>query len=239
VTRNNRWFFRSVQGRNPTSDNYFDQGELKMLYNLDIQPLIRSAADGEVQCDLARGIDLDGDGKKDLSGVDAVNQLAQGKTVADCPRLLDTLIVHDPTTGGPHWGALDNHTLSPDGFPTRLTFSNYFVSRTGVDGDHRFYVVDIDPRTGTLSYDDAFRDEKTGALGVNFNRRNWPGSPDAGFYKPHSMVWVCPPGICPKGDAALAAPPSPKAKKKSKRAKKRDKARRRAKARHRARARHR
>ena len=221
VSRNNRWFFRSVQGRNAAADNYFDQGSTKLLYNLDIQPLIRSARDGEVQCDLARGIDLDGDGKKDLTGVEAVHRLAQGETVADCPRLLDTLVVHDPTTGGPHWGALDNHSLSADGFPTRLTFSDYFVSRTGVDGDHRFYVVDIDPKTGRLSYDDAFRDEKTGALGVNFNRRNWPGSPDAGFYKPHSMVWVCPPGVCPKGDAPLPEPKAAKKKARKKKAKKR------------------
>jgi hypothetical protein len=53
-----------------------------------------------------------------------------------------------------------------------------------------------------LSYDQSFRDENTGGLGVNFNRRGWPGSPDAGFYKPHSMLWVCPPSICPAGAPA-------------------------------------
>jgi len=104
--------------------------------------------------------------------------------------------VHDPTTGGPHWAALDNQSVDQNGVPWRLTFSDYFVSRTGVDGDHRLYTVDIAPN-GKLSYDNSFRDENTGALGVNFNRRNWPGSPDAGFYKPHSMLWVCPPGVCP------------------------------------------
>ena len=89
--------------------------------------------------------------------------------------------------------------------PWRLTFSNYFVSRTGVDGDHRFYNVDVAP-DGKLSYNESFRDEKTGSLGVNFNRRNWPGNPDAGFYKPHSQLWVCPPGICPDGaDPAVRA----------------------------------
>jgi hypothetical protein len=203
VARNNRWLFRSVQGRVPGADNYFDQGSTKMVYDIDIQPLIRSAQDGEVACDIARGIDTDGDGDKDLTPIEAVHRLAQGEAVADCPRFLDALIVKDPTTGGPHWGALDNHSSTPDGFPTRLTFSNYFVSRTGVDGDHRFYVVDIDPATGKLIYDQAFRDENTGALGVNFNRREWPGSPAAGFYKPHSMVWVCPPGVCPRDSGAL------------------------------------
>lgn len=197
VSRNNRWFFRSIQGRNVRGDNYFDQGSTKLVYNLDIEPLIESAKDGKVDCDLTNGIDTDGNGSKDLTAIKAVHKLAQGERVADCPYFLDGLIVKDPTSGGPHWGALDNHTESFDGYPTKLTFSNYFVSRTGVDGDHRFYLVNI-ARDGKLSYDQSFRDENTGAIGVNFNRRDWPGSPDAGFYKPHSMIWVCPPGVCPR-----------------------------------------
>jgi hypothetical protein len=200
VSRNNKLLFRSVQGRNPGSDNYFDQGATKMLYDVDISRLIRSAKDGEIQCDLSRGTDTNGDGKIDITGRETFNRLADGKKVADCPTLVSTLKVDDPTSGGPHWAALDNHSLTANGFPTRLVFSNYFVSRSGVDGDHRFYAVNVDPKTHKLSYDKTFRDEKTGALGVNFNRRNWPGSPDAGFYKPHSMVWVCPPGICPRDD---------------------------------------
>jgi hypothetical protein len=198
VSPNNETLFRSVQGRNPGGDNYFDQGASKMLYDIDIKPLIASAQDGKVQCDLARGTDVNGDGSIDLTGIQTFDKLAKGETVADCPRLISTLKVNDPTSGGPHWAALDNHSLTADGAPTRLVFSDYFVARTGVDGDHRFYAVNIDPSTQKLSYDEDFRDENTGALGVNFNRRDWPGSPDAGFYKPHSMVWVCPPGICPK-----------------------------------------
>jgi hypothetical protein len=193
VSRNNKWLFRAVQGRNPGSDNYFDQGQGKILYDIDIRPLIKSAQDGHVACDLSRGIHTGG---YDLTGMQVFQDLAKGQTIADCPRLISTLKVHDPTSGGPHWGAIDNHTLRSDGSPRRLVFSDYFVARTGIDGDHRFYDVNIDPQ-GKMSYDQDFRDENTGALGVNFNRRNWPGSPDAGFYKPHSMVWVCPPGICP------------------------------------------
>ena len=168
-----------------------------MLYNIDISPLIKSAKDGVIACDLSRGTDTNGDGKADLTGMQTFQKLAKGEKVADCPVLRDTLQVDDPTTGGPHWAALDNHSVTDGGAPTRLVFSDYFVARTGVDGDHRFYSVDIDPKTGEMSYDEDFRDEKTGALGVDFNRRDWPGSPDAGFYKPHSMLWVCPPGICP------------------------------------------
>jgi hypothetical protein len=216
VAPNNRILFRSVQGRNPASDNYFDQGQAKMVYDIDISPLIKSAQDGSVDCDLSRGIHKDG---LNLTGIQLFNKLAQGQTVADCPKLISALAVNDITSGGPHWGAIDNHTIDQNGVPWRLTFSNYFVSRTGVDGDHRFYNVDVAP-DGKLSYNDAFRDEKTGALGVNFNRRDWPGSPDAGFYKPHSEIWVCPPGICPTGaDPAVrgvSAASSKKAAKKSK-----------------------
>ncbi|UJA21056.1 hypothetical protein HJD18_13095 [Thermoleophilia bacterium SCSIO 60948] len=197
VSRDNKQMFRSVQGRVPLADNYFDQGQPKLLYNIDIRKLVKSAKDGKVACDLSRGTDTDGDGKKDLTGMETFQALADGERVADCPKLISTLEVDDPTSGGPHWGALDNHSLTDGGSPTRLLFSNYFVARTGVDGDHRMYAVDIDPETHKMTYDEEFRDEKTGAIGVNFNRRNWPGSPDAGFYKPHSMVWVCPPGICP------------------------------------------
>jgi hypothetical protein len=192
VAPNNKILFRSVQGRNPASDNYFDQGQIKLVYDIDISPLISSAQDGEVDCDLSRGIHRNG---LNLSGIQVFNKLAKGERVADCPFLISALPVNDNTSGGPHWGALDNHTLDQNGVPWRLTFSNYFVSRTGVDGDHRFYNVDVSPE-GKLSYDEGFRDENTGSLGVNFNRRNWPGNPDAGFYKPHSELWVCPPGIC-------------------------------------------
>jgi hypothetical protein len=192
VAPNNKIMFRAVQGRVPGADNYFDQGQVKLVYDIDISPLIRSAQDGEVDCDLSRGIHRNG---LDITGIKLFQKLAKGEKVADCPFLISALTVNDITSGGPHWGALDNHTLDQNGVPWRLTFSNYFVSRTGVDGDHRFYNVDVAP-DGKLSYDESFRDENTGALGVNFNRRNWPGNPDAGFYKPHSELWVCPPGVC-------------------------------------------
>jgi hypothetical protein len=192
VAPNNKILFRSVQGRNAASDNYYDKGQAKLVYDIDISPLISSAQDGKVDCDISRGVHSGG---LNLTGIQLFNKLAKGDRVADCPFLISALPVKDITSGGPHWGALDNHTLDQNGVPWRLTFSNYFVSRTGVDGDHRFYNVDVAP-DGKLSYDESFRDEKTGSIGVNFNRRNWPGSPDAGFYKPHSEIWVCPPGIC-------------------------------------------
>jgi hypothetical protein len=209
VSPNNRVLFRSVQGRVPLSDNYYDQGQAKLVYDIDVSKLIEDGEKGDVLCDLSRGIHAGG---YDLTGIQVFEQIAEGRQVADCPHLISTLIVHDPTTGGPHWAALDDHSLDQSGLPYRLSFSDYFVARSGVDGDHRLYVVDISP-TGVLSYDTAFRDENTGAVGVNFNRRDWPGSPDAGFYKPHSMLWVCPPGICPD-----AAPTTPRTSVKARRA---------------------
>ncbi|TML98845.1 MAG: hypothetical protein E6G10_21510 [Actinobacteria bacterium] len=219
VAPNNRLLFRSVQGRLPISDNYFDQGQAKLVYDVDISRLVRAAQSGNVLCDLSRGIHSGG---YDLSGIELFKRLARGEQVADCPTLVSSVVVHDPTTGGPHWAALDNHSVDQNGVPYRLAFSDYFVSRTGVDGDHRLFTVEISPE-GKLSYDRSFRDEKTGALGVDFNRRNWPGSPDAGFYKPHSEVWVCPPGICPTEPAISPrreAAAKPKAKAKARRHKK-------------------
>jgi hypothetical protein len=220
VSPSNTILFRAVQGRNPGSANYFDQGQAKLVYDIDISPLIKSAQDGEVDCDISRGIHRNG---LNLTGIQLFNKLAKGEKIADCPTLISALPVNDITSGGPHWGALDNHTVDQKGVPWRLTFSNYFVARTGVDGDHRFYNVDVSPE-GKLSYNENFRDEKTGSLGVNFNRRDWPGSPDAGFYKPHSELWVCPPGICPdNADHAVrgvAAASSKKAKKAAKKSKK-------------------
>jgi hypothetical protein len=207
VSPSNTILFHSVIGRSPLSDNYFDEGEIKLVYDVNIKYLIEDANSGKVWCNLVDGIHgtFTGAGPEngksyDLSGIQLFDALSQGEQIADCPHLISDLVVTDPTTGGPHWAALDNHSLDQDGIPYRLSFSDYFVARSGVDGDHMMYVVDISP-TGVLSYDTGFRDEDTGSVGVDFNRRNWPGSPDAGFYKPHSMVWVCPPGICPDNAA--------------------------------------
>jgi hypothetical protein len=182
VSRDNRFLFRTVMGRNPGSTGSFDTGTAKVIYSLDISGLIASAADGHVDC-----------------SIDTTDEVRRGQgDEADCPRLVSVLRVEDRSNGGPHWAAIDNHSLTPTGAPTRLVFSNSFVARTGVDGNHRMHMVDVDPATGALSYDESFRDEKTGEPGVDFNRRNWPNNPDVGFYKPHAMVWVCPPGVCPR-----------------------------------------
>jgi hypothetical protein len=178
VSRDNRFLFRAVGGRGPGSNASFDDGSPKMIWVANIEKLVESAQDGQIDCN-----------------IDTTREIGLGVgDEADCPRLAGVLLVDDTTTGGPHWGALDNFSLTETGAPTRLLFSNYFVARTGYDGNHRLYMVNVDPKTGALSYDNDFRDEKTGALGVNFNRRDWPGVKDGGYYKPHSMVFVTPQG---------------------------------------------
>ena len=198
LTPNNKWLFRTLQGRLPVSDNFFDTGGTKGVYDVDISQMMADAAAGKpVTCDLIKGspyTDPVTHATKQLDGSTTFRYLSQGKQVADCPRFLSMLRVNDNTTGGPHWAGFDNHAYSADGYPQRMEIANYFVARTGVDGNHRIMMIDIG-KDGKLTYDTAFRDEANGDLGVDFNRRNWPGSPDAGFYKPHSMVWICAPGL--------------------------------------------
>jgi hypothetical protein len=179
VSADNRFMFRAVGGRNPGSTNTYDNGTPKMIYVINIEKLVASAADGEVDC-----------------SIDSGRELGQGVgDEADCPTLAGVLTVDDFTSGGPHWGALDNHNYTPSGAPTRMMWCNYFVARTGYDGNHRCYMANVDPATGALTNDTGFRDENTGALGVDFNRSDWPGHEGGGFYKPHSMVFVTPEAV--------------------------------------------
>ncbi len=176
VSHDNRFLFRAMGGRNPGSTNVYDNGAPKMIWVADISKLVESSLDGNVDCN-----------------IDTAREIGQGHgDEADCPTLASVLLVDDFTTGGPHWGALDNFNFTDSGAPTRAIFCNYFVARTGYDGNHRCYMAHVDPSSGALSYDTSFRDENTGALGVDFNRRDWPGHSSGGFYKPHSMVFVTP-----------------------------------------------
>jgi hypothetical protein len=179
VSRDNRFMFRAVGGRNPGSTNTYDNGTPKMIYVINIEKLVESARDGSVDC-----------------SIDSGREVGQGHgDEADCPTLAGVITVDDNTTGGPHWGALDNFNYTASGAPTRMMFCDYFVARTGYDGNHRCYMLNVDPQSGALSYDTTFRDEWNGSLGIDFNRADWPGHDNAGFYKPHSMVFVSPEAV--------------------------------------------
>jgi hypothetical protein len=180
VSPDNRFMFRAVGGRNPGSTNTYDNGTPKMIYVINIEKLVKHATEtGTVDCNISSGREL-GQGHGDAD---------------DCPTLAGVLTVDDNTSGGPHWGALDNFNFTPAGSPTRMMFCDYFVARTGYDGNHRCYMANVNPSTGAMSYDTSFRDENNGALGIDFNRADWPGHEGGGFYKPHSMVFVTPEAV--------------------------------------------
>ena len=121
--------FRAVGGRNPGSTNTYDNGTPKMIYVINIEKLVASAEDGAVDC-----------------SIDSGRELGQGHgDEADCPTLAGVITVDDNTTGGPHWAALDNFNFTPAGSPTRMMFCDYFVARTGYDGNHRCYMLNVDP----------------------------------------------------------------------------------------------
>ncbi len=52
--------------------------------------------------------------------------------------------------------------------------------RTGVDGNHRMYMVDVDPTTGALAYDQSFQDEKSARRGSARVDASWSGWPRPG-----------------------------------------------------------
>ncbi len=82
-------------------------------------------------------------------------------------------------------------TLSADG--SRVAVSDDTVDAPGYarDGDHRVYMVRLDPATGRLRIDDAFQDEVTGAVGVDFDRTRWPHG-ETGPARPKGLLFVTP-----------------------------------------------
>ncbi|MBW3660594.1 MAG: selenium-binding family protein [Gemmatimonadetes bacterium] len=89
------------------------------------------------------------------------------------PREVDRL-----TLGGrnfPHWLALDGH-------------GQRIVITDRGDGERRIFLATIDPETGELALDEAFRDPGAGRPGVSFDRSEWPHGV-TGAAKPHGAVF--------------------------------------------------
>ena len=181
VSHDNRFLFRTVGGRNPGSTNTFDNGTPE-----------DDLLDQHREADQARRARPARSTAASTPAARSVRATATRPTARRWPACSPSTTTPPAARTGP---ALDNHNLTPTGAPTRMMFCDYFVARTGYDGNHRCYMANVDPDTGALSYDTTFRDENTGALGIDFNRSDWPGHPDAGFYKPHSMVWVVPEAV--------------------------------------------
>jgi hypothetical protein len=92
--------------------------------------------------------------------------------------------------GGAEASAAPHHlTMSADG--TRVAVSDYTAQVPGYsqEGDHRVHLVRLDPGSGRLRVDTSFRDEATGAVGVDFNRATWPHGP-TGPARPAGLVFI-------------------------------------------------
>lgn len=76
----------------------------------------------------------------------------------------------------PHWISFE-----PGGRRVVLT-SSTGATRTKV------LLVDVDPETGEMRFDEQFHDEVTGQIGVEFNRASWPHG-ETGPAKPHGAVF--------------------------------------------------
>jgi hypothetical protein len=163
-----KYLYHAVAGRQPSGT---DEGSPSYILKLDIQDLL--AAGTDTACN-----------------IDTIEETVNGGAESDCPAIADIL----PAPGGPHWGALDNLELGDDGYyhettdVRRIAYSNYFVARTGLNGDHRVCLVDVGSDQ-KLTTDTAFKDETTGDTCIDFDRESWPHG-DWGPAKPHSMLFV-------------------------------------------------
>jgi hypothetical protein len=168
--------YHAVIGRKPGTLGKDDPGTAGGVFALDISKL--TDAGDDYDCN-----------------IDSVDQIADGGTGADCPSVSGAVATNGAVkAGGPHWGALDNLALGDDGYyhetdqPRRMAVSDYFVARTGLDGDHRVCIVDIGD-DGALTVDKDFKDEQSGNTCVSFNRKTWPHG-SFGNAKPHAMLFV-------------------------------------------------
>jgi len=177
-----RFLYHAVIGRNPGSLSAADPGSPKMVYALNIQKLLAS-------------------GNRPKCKIDTIREVYNGGREADCPKVVDAITLQDGTSGGPHWGALDNFRRGYDrskrqtvwretAFERRIAVSNYFVARSSVDGNHKVCLADVSSK-GVLSLDQSFRDEDHGTPCVDFNRTDWPHGA-TGDAKPHSQLFVVP-----------------------------------------------
>lgn len=90
------------------------------------------------------------------------------------------------TTQGP--SAL---AMGADG--TRVAVASGGIDVPGLHrgGDDRVHVLRLDPRTGQLGVDNAFRDELTGEVGLDFSRTRWPHG-ETGAARPIAVLFVAP-----------------------------------------------
>ncbi|WP_051897815.1 hypothetical protein [Sciscionella sediminilitoris] len=175
VSPDDKFLYHAVIGRPKGTLGPSDPGTSGGVYTLNIQKLI--GAGDDVKC-----------------AIDTKSKAEQGGG-ADCPTLAGAAGINPGQAGqGPHWGTYDHFQTGKDGYyheteqPSRIAASDYFVARSGLDGDHKVWMLGLG-KDGKLSVDKDFRDEVTGQVGVDFNRKSWPHG-DFGYAKPHSELFV-------------------------------------------------
>ncbi|MBB5854782.1 hypothetical protein HDA45_004869 [Amycolatopsis umgeniensis] len=173
-----KYLYRAITGRSKGALGPDDPGTTGGVYVLDIQKLLAA-----------------GDKVENINGRIDTKEKSQQGGGGDLPTVVGAAPINPGTSGGgPHWGAYDNFVLGDDGFyretdkPQHLAVSNYFVARSGLDGDHKVNLLNL-AQDGKLAVDQNFRDEFTGQVGINFNRKTWPHG-SFGNAKPHSELFV-------------------------------------------------
>ncbi|WP_181771895.1 hypothetical protein [Amycolatopsis pittospori] len=173
-----KYLYRAITGRQKGALGPDDPGTTGGVYILDIQKLLAA-----------------GDKVENIKGRIDTKEKSQQGGGGDLPTVVGAAPINPGTPGGgPHWGAYDNFVLGDDGFyretdkPQHLAVSNYFVARSGLDGDHKVNLLNLG-EDGKLAVDSNFRDEFTGQVGINFNRKTWPHG-SFGNAKPHSELFV-------------------------------------------------
>lgn len=114
------------------------------------------------------------------------------------PRLTSTVRLDrnpDPegkTAGVPRAGGPGGLAMASDG--SRVAVADYTadVPTYHRDGDHRVYMLRVDAETGQLRVDNAFRDETTDEVGLDFNRVKWPHG-TTGPARPRGLLFVAAP----------------------------------------------
>ncbi|MER6663486.1 hypothetical protein ABT256_02995 [Amycolatopsis japonica] len=173
-----KYLYRAITGRSKGALGPDDPGTTGGVYVLDIQKLLAA-----------------GDKVENIKGRIDTKEKSQQGGGGDLPTVVGAAPINPGTSGGgPHWGAYDNFVLGDDGYyhetdkPRHLAVSNYFVARSGLDGDHKVNLLNLG-EDGKVAVDQNFRDEFTGQVGINFNRKTWPHG-SFGNAKPHSELFV-------------------------------------------------
>lgn len=96
--------------------------------------------------------------------------------VSDAKKPVEVSLVQFDERQRPHWLGLDEP-------------SNRIVVANSGDGEARMWLLRIDPSSGSLTLDTAFRDPGSDRPGVNFERDQWPDGATGGGI-PHGSVFV-------------------------------------------------